>query len=189
MGLYVMSISEMDHCRRMENGSADSCLSLLDDQQNGFLENIVVKKDDKEKKDRFSLYSSSSESSIGKNSDGGLENVNDEEEVQSGFNQGKDGGFDCLQALDKALPIKGLSKFYQGKSKSYPRLAEAYVTSSIKDIEKPENMYSRKRKFLLTMEMEGWRSGVESKKFKSSCQTFSFADSEQCASLEDSTPL
>lgn len=110
MGLYVMSITEMGHCRRMENGSADSCLSVLDDQENGLLErdNMIGIKDDKEKKVGFSLYSSSSESSIGKNSDEDLENVNgeEEEEVESKFNQGKDGAFNCLQALDEALPIK-----------------------------------------------------------------------------------
>lgn len=89
----------------MENGSADSCLSVLDDQENGLLIGI---KDDKEKKVGFSLYSSSSESSIGKNSDEDLENVNgeEEEEVESKFNQGKDGAFNCLQALDEALPLK-----------------------------------------------------------------------------------
>lgn len=109
MGLCVMSITEMDHCRKMENMSADSCLSVLDDQENGLVEreSVIVIKDDKEKNVRFSLYSASSESSIGKNSDEGLENVNEEEEeeeVQSRFNQGKDGAFDCLQALDEALP-------------------------------------------------------------------------------------
>lgn len=123
-------------------------------------------------------------------------------------------------------------------SKSYPRLdeAEASASSSIKAIAKPENMYSRKRK--ISLAMEGWGSGGESKKsassllkkststvamknypkssdmrgnpyseptfsslspphysqisqtkFNSSCHTFSFADSEQCASLEASAPL
>ncbi|KAK1369378.1 hypothetical protein POM88_035470 [Heracleum sosnowskyi] len=146
-----MSITEMGHCRRMENGSADSCLSLLDDQTKGLAE--------REKSVRFSLYSSDSESSIGKNSDQGDD---DEEEVQSRFNQGKNGAFGSLNSLEEALPNrKGLSNFYDGMSKSYPRLGEASESSSIKAIAKPENCYSRKRKISLALEL--W-SGGESKR-------------------------
>ncbi|KAK4432804.1 hypothetical protein Salat_1042600 [Sesamum alatum] len=98
--------------------------------------------------DRSHSLSSSSTSSIGKNSDestgGGGE---DEEEVQSEY---KGGPLDCLDALEEGLPIKkSISKFYCGKSKSFTSLSDAASCSSIKDITKPENAYTRKRKTLL----------------------------------------
>lgn len=43
---------------------------------------------------------------------------------------------------------KGISKFYSGKSKSFTSLADA-SNSSIKEIAKPENAYTRKRKNLI----------------------------------------
>lgn len=206
MGLYVMSRKEMGHCRRMENGSADSCLSVLDDQEKGLVdrENVIVIKNDKEKINGFCLHSCSSDSSIGKNSDEGVDNVNDDDddEVQSSFNEGKDGAFGCFQTMEGALPIrKGLSNFYDGMSKSYPRLDEASASWSIKAIAKPENLYSRKRK--ISLAMGEWMSGGKhtlssfsphysrkrQTKFNSSCHTFYYGDSEQCASLEASAPL
>ncbi|XP_020549519.1 uncharacterized protein LOC105161926 isoform X3 [Sesamum indicum] len=96
--------------------------------------------------DRSRSLSSSSTSSIGKNSDesaGG----GDEEEVQSEY---KGGPLDCLDALEEGLPIKkSISKFYCGKSKSFTSLSDAATCSSVKDIAKPENAYTRKRKTLL----------------------------------------
>lgn len=44
---------------------------------------------------------------------------------------------------------RGISSFYNGKSKSFTSLTEASSSSSIKDIAKPENAYSKKRKNLL----------------------------------------
>ncbi|KAI3913480.1 hypothetical protein MKW98_003959, partial [Papaver atlanticum] len=44
---------------------------------------------------------------------------------------------------------KGISKFYCGKSKSFTSLRDATSSSSIKEIAKPENVYSKKRKNLL----------------------------------------
>ncbi|KAG9140933.1 hypothetical protein Leryth_010456, partial [Lithospermum erythrorhizon] len=44
---------------------------------------------------------------------------------------------------------RGISNFYAGKSKSYTSLSEATSCSSIKDIVKPENSLTRKRKNLL----------------------------------------
>ncbi|KAL9249468.1 OXIDATIVE STRESS 3 LIKE 1-like protein [Drosera capensis] len=97
-----------------------------------------------------SLASSASSSSIGKNSDD-LVGKEDEEdgdgEVQSSLKSSFD---EAVDALEEALPIrKGISKFYNGKSKSFATLSEASTCSSIKDITKPENAYSRKRKNLL----------------------------------------
>ncbi|KAJ0987504.1 hypothetical protein J5N97_005860 [Dioscorea zingiberensis] len=91
---------------------------------------------------------SSSSSSIGENSDdgsGGDGSLSDSEEVQSEFK----GPLNALEALEESLPIRrGISKFYCGKSKSFTSLADA-ESSSAKDIVKPDNAYSRKRKNLL----------------------------------------
>lgn len=94
---------------------------------------------------------SSSSSSIGENSDGSGgphsdgERDSGEGEVQSSFK----GPLDALEVLEEVLPIKkGVSKFYNGKSKSYTSL-EVAACSSIKDIVKPENAFTRKRKNLL----------------------------------------
>ncbi|KAK4337985.1 hypothetical protein RND71_042472 [Anisodus tanguticus] len=99
--------------------------------------------------------SSSSSSSIGRNSDdspapGGSSSDGgngDGEEVQSHF---KPGALNNLDSLEEVLPMKrGISNFYAGKSKSYTSLADAASCSSLKDMVKPENAYTRKRKNLL----------------------------------------
>ncbi|XP_059633237.1 protein OXIDATIVE STRESS 3 LIKE 1-like [Cornus florida] len=93
----------------------------------------------------------SSSSSIGRNSDSsGGEPDGDgdsgEGEVQSSYK----GSLDTMESLEEVLPIKrGISKFYCGKSKSFTSLADASTCSSIKDIAKLENAYTRKRKNLL----------------------------------------
>ncbi|WOH08986.1 hypothetical protein DCAR_0728437 [Daucus carota subsp. sativus] len=93
---------------------------------------------------------SCSSSSIGKNSDvsgGGQSDSGDGDgEVQSSFK----GPLDCLDSLEEVLPIKrGISNFYSGKSKSYTSLSDVSSCSSIKDIVKQEDAYTRKRKNLL----------------------------------------
>ncbi|XP_059283875.1 protein OXIDATIVE STRESS 3 LIKE 1-like [Lycium ferocissimum] len=96
--------------------------------------------------------SSSSSSSIGRNSDdspapAGSSSDGDGEEVESPF---KGGALDSLESLEEVLPIKrGISNFYAGKSKSYTSLADAASSPSLKDMVKPENAYTRKRKNLL----------------------------------------
>uniref|UniRef100_A0A5B7CBS5 Uncharacterized protein n=2 Tax=Davidia involucrata TaxID=16924 RepID=A0A5B7CBS5_DAVIN len=101
---------------------------------------------------------SCSSSSIGRNSDssGGSSDGNDgsgEGEVQSSYK----GPLDTMDALEEVLPIKrGMSKFYCGKSKSFTSLADASSCSSIKDIAKPENAYTRKRKNLLAYNNTLW---------------------------------
>ncbi|XP_059318433.1 protein OXIDATIVE STRESS 3 LIKE 2-like [Lycium ferocissimum] len=103
--------------------------------------------------DRTSSFSSSSSSSsIGRNSDDDDDSDadvdGDAQEVQSSFKPG--GGLDNLEALEEVLPIKrSISKFYAGKSKSFTSLADAASISSVKEIVKPEDAYSRKRKNLL----------------------------------------
>ncbi|GAB4853715.1 hypothetical protein Ancab_017908 [Ancistrocladus abbreviatus] len=93
---------------------------------------------------------SSSSSSIGRNSDssGKLSDCDDsgDHEVQSSY----EGPLDTMDSLEDVLPVKrGISRFYSGKSKSFTSLADASSISSIKELAKPENPYTRKRKNLL----------------------------------------
>ncbi|XP_057767146.1 protein OXIDATIVE STRESS 3 LIKE 1-like isoform X1 [Salvia miltiorrhiza] len=121
-----------------------------------------------EAEDASGSLSSSSSSSIGKNSDEhpGGGSGSDEEEVQSQY---KGGPLDNLDSLEEVLPVnvvsrencqllcsastgsalKSISKFYSGKSKSFTSLSDAASIPSIKEITKPENAYTRKRKNLL----------------------------------------
>lgn len=105
-----------------------------------------------EEDDRSSSFSStSSSSSIGRNSDdlpSSSDGDGDGEEAQSPF---KPGALDNLGTLEEVLPMKkSISKFYAGKSKSFTSLAEAASISSVKELVKPEDAYTRKRKNLLT---------------------------------------
>ncbi|PUZ51794.1 hypothetical protein GQ55_6G218300 [Panicum hallii var. hallii] len=102
--------------------------------------------------------SACSSSSIGRDSDECPPPGKEEEgegEVQSAFTGGGagggGGGLAGLEALEEALPIqRSISKFYNGKSKSFACLKEAIASSgSAKDITKADNAYSRKRKNLL----------------------------------------
>ncbi|KAL9230477.1 hypothetical protein vseg_005822 [Gypsophila vaccaria] len=112
---------------------------------------------------------SSSSSSIGMNSDAddndyNIKNNNnnnnnnnfndDNDEVESEFKEPCP--FDsAVDALEQALPIRrGLSNFYHGKSKSFASLSDTAQCSSIKDITKPENAYSRKRKRVLAYRLQ-----------------------------------
>lgn len=88
-------------------------------------------------------------SSIGKNSDDDddEEDDADSEVIKSPFNCSFNSNMD---ALEEALPMRrGISRFYSGKSRSFACLAETSSTSSIKNIVKPDNAYSRKRRNLL----------------------------------------
>lgn len=48
---------------------------------------------------------------------------------------------------------KGISKFYNGKSKSYTSLADAAAVTSVQQMAKPEDPYAKKRKDLLARNM------------------------------------
>ncbi|KAL3655802.1 hypothetical protein CASFOL_000198 [Castilleja foliolosa] len=90
--------------------------------------------------------SNESSSSIGKNSDLSEDLSeklgDDDEEVESKYK----GPLDAMDALEQVLPIRrGISRFYDGKSKSFASLAEISSSSSIKEIVKPNNAYTRKR--------------------------------------------
>ncbi|PKU65618.1 uncharacterized protein LOC110109132 isoform X1 [Dendrobium catenatum] len=90
-------------------------------------------------------------SSIGRNSDCSLAGGEEggEAEVQSSYK----GPLETMDALEDSLPIRrGISNFYCGKSKSFAVLSDAMAKlSSAKELGKPENPYSRKRKKLLPL--------------------------------------
>ncbi|XVF88896.1 hypothetical protein PTKIN_Ptkin19aG0087400 [Pterospermum kingtungense] len=103
-----------------------------------------------EEREEVDLGSCSS-SSIGRNSDVSGESSSDgedsaEAEVQSQLK----GPLDTMDALEDVLPMRrGISKFYNGKSKSFTSLADAVAVVSVQDFAKPDNPYNRKRKNLL----------------------------------------
>ncbi|KAM0936246.1 hypothetical protein DsansV1_C27g0201571 [Dioscorea sansibarensis] len=111
---------------------------------------------------RLEAAESSSSSSIGDNSDGSgaVETGSDGEEVQSGCS----GALEALDALEESLPIRrSISKFYNGKSKSFTSLADA-ASCSTKDFIKPETAYTRKRKNLLAYHITWNTSNSTSKR-------------------------
>ncbi|GMH13400.1 hypothetical protein Nepgr_015241 [Nepenthes gracilis] len=75
--------------------------------------------------------------------DGGGSGGGDEDEVQSALSMG---------SLEDSLPIKrrGLSNYYAGRSKSFGNLAEV---KSIKDIEKAENPFNKRRRTLIACKL------------------------------------
>ncbi|XP_010541705.1 PREDICTED: uncharacterized protein LOC104815089 [Tarenaya hassleriana] len=96
--------------------------------------------------------SSSLSSSIGRDSDEEDGGKPSPEGGYAGENEAESeyrGPLDTMDCLEEVLPIRrGISKFFNGKSKSFTSLAE--TSSSIKDIRKPENPYSRRRRNLLS---------------------------------------
>ncbi|GMN63307.1 hypothetical protein TIFTF001_032386 [Ficus carica] len=148
--------------------------------------------------------SSSSSSSIGKNSDLSVRSSSDgedceENEAQSSYK----GPLEMMEALEEVLPIRrGISKFYNGKSKSYTSLGDATSTSSIKDITKPENAYTRKRRNLMAFNhvwenknrsfpLRGNGGGISKRPISSSRSTLALAvamsSSESSSSTSTST--
>ncbi|CAH8383274.1 unnamed protein product [Eruca vesicaria subsp. sativa] len=94
--------------------------------------------------------STSASSSIGRNSDDDEEGKSSENEAESSYK----GPLDLMESLEEVLPVrKGISNYYNGKSKSFTNLAAAASaltsSSSMKDLAKPENPYSRRRRNLL----------------------------------------
>ncbi|XP_020224509.1 uncharacterized protein LOC109806498 [Cajanus cajan] len=93
---------------------------------------------------------STSSSSIGRNSDVSSERSTEEgeNEVESPFH----GPLLAMETLEEVLPIRrGISNFYNGKSKSFTTLADAVSSPSVKDIAKPENAYARRRRNLMAL--------------------------------------
>ncbi|EOY30257.1 hypothetical protein QQP08_024894 [Theobroma cacao] len=103
--------------------------------------------DEREEEDSRSCSSSS----IGRNSDVSDGSSSDGEDSTEAEAQSElKGPLDTMDALEEVLPVRrGISKFYNGKSKSFTSLADAAAASSIKDFAKPDNPYNKKRKNLL----------------------------------------
>ncbi|KAG4931468.1 hypothetical protein GLYMA_17G226500v4 [Glycine max] len=94
--------------------------------------------------------STSTSSSIGRNSDVSSERSMEEgeNEVESAYH----GPLHAMETLEEVLPIRrGISNFYNGKSKSFTTLADAVSSPSVKDIAKPENAYTRRRRNLMAL--------------------------------------
>lgn len=108
-------------------------------------------KEEADESNTCSSASTSSSSSIGRNSDQSArssdgEDSGENDEVQSSYK----GPLDMMDSLEEVLPVrKGISKFYSGKSKSFTSLADASSVNSMKEIAKPENAYSKKRRNLM----------------------------------------
>ncbi|KAJ0261300.1 hypothetical protein HA466_0044490 [Hirschfeldia incana] len=92
--------------------------------------------------------SSPSNSSIGRDSD-----EDDDGEDNEAESSPYKGPLDLMEALEEVLPVrKGISNYYNGKSKSFTNLAEdaaSASSSSMIDLAKPENPYTRRRRNLL----------------------------------------
>ncbi|GAV80709.1 hypothetical protein CFOL_v3_24169 [Cephalotus follicularis] len=111
-------------------------------------EEPVAEREEEEEEECASTTTSSS--SIGRNSDDDdVERSGSDgegNEVQSSYKR----PLETMEALEEVLPIRrGISKFYCGKSKSFASLTDASSSTSIKDVGKPENAYTRRRRNLL----------------------------------------
>ncbi|XP_022131782.1 uncharacterized protein LOC111004861 [Momordica charantia] len=94
--------------------------------------------------------SSSSSSSIGENSGLSVKSSDNDDDGENNEAESSYKGPLGMESLEEVLPMRrGISNFYNGKSKSFTSLAEASSAATIKDIAKPENAYSRKRRNLL----------------------------------------
>ncbi|CAI8599485.1 unnamed protein product [Vicia faba] len=154
-----------------------------------------------ESEDDDDQCSSSSTSSIGKDSDvPKCGDIDDENEAQSAYKY--DEPFYMMDSLEH-LPIrKGISKFYDGKSKSFMSLANAVSAPSVKDIAKPENAYTRRRRNLMAFNhvweknrnflLRSNNGGICKRTLSLNRSTVALAsamncDSSSCCSSEEST--
>lgn len=85
---------------------------------------------------------------------------------------------------------RGISKFYKGKSKSFTSLPET-ASLPVKELTKPENLYSRRRRNLLSHRICS-RGGISKKHVKSvltvAVTTMSQREGDSSYSGDDSTP-
>lgn len=80
-------------------------------------------------------------------------------EVQSNFKR----GLGSLSSLEDSLPIKrGLSNHFTGKSKSFASLSEVEVAGTVKDLEKQENPFNKRRRVLIASKWNSKRSSFYS---------------------------
>ncbi|XVF89467.1 hypothetical protein PTKIN_Ptkin19aG0132700 [Pterospermum kingtungense] len=105
--------------------------------------------------------SSESSSSIG---DLGDSDDDQEDEVSS---SGGTLRLPSLACLEESLPIKrGLSNHYAGKSKSFVNLSD--VISSVKDLQKTENPFNKRRRVLIANKLKWSRKSSSSSSSSSS---------------------
>ncbi|CAH2072219.1 unnamed protein product [Thlaspi arvense] len=154
------------------------------DRVESYLFNFSSDHLDQSSSETFSSPSSSASSSIGRNSDDDGKSSEDggddagDSEAESPYK----GPLDLMESLEEVLPVrKGISNYYNGKSKSFTNLAEEAATaltssSSMKDLAKPENPYSRRRRNLLCHQI--WenskttpRGGISKKHIMSSSRS------------------
>ncbi|KAL2517448.1 hypothetical protein Adt_13695 [Abeliophyllum distichum] len=85
-----------------------------------------------------------SSSSIGKPSD---DDDGGENEVQSEISNG---ALNSIASLEDSLPMKrGLSMFYNGKSKSFVNLSGQESKLEMKELEKPDHIVNKKRRLIV----------------------------------------
>ncbi|KAJ6434763.1 hypothetical protein OIU84_000073 [Salix udensis] len=95
---------------------------------------------------------SDSSSSIGAPDDSDEDDDDDEEVDEEGgvVSSKKNNVLGSLNSLEDALPIKrGLSNHFSGKSKSFTNLSEVNTVNSVKELEKPENSFNKRRRVLM----------------------------------------
>ncbi|XWS72265.1 hypothetical protein CRYUN_Cryun02cG0025200 [Craigia yunnanensis] len=127
---------------------AAKCISVYDSpEEKSEDRRRLFSAEEREEDDLGSCSSSSIERNTDVSGESSLDNEDSTEtEVQSELK----GPLDTMDALEEVLPMRrGMSKFYNGKSKSFTSLADAAAASSVKDFAKPDNPYNRKRKNLL----------------------------------------
>ncbi|OIW03134.1 hypothetical protein TanjilG_11771 [Lupinus angustifolius] len=126
-------------------------------------DDVVVKKVLEEEEQ----CSTSSFSSIGKNSEEvSMGEDSEENEVESCYKY--NGSLNAMETLEEVLPIRrSISNFYNGKSKSFTSLADAALSTQVRDIAKPENAYTRRRRNLMAFN-HGWDKNRNSFPFRSS---------------------
>lgn len=140
-------------------GDVDS--AIRNEVGSGFEIREPVKAPEEEEEDEESCESSSS---IGAPDDS--EEDDDDEnddvsskEVQSNFKR----GLGSLSSLEDTLPIKrGLSNHFTGKSKSFANLSEVEVVGTVKDLEKQENPFNKRRRVLIASKWNTKRSSFYS---------------------------
>ncbi|OMO86115.1 hypothetical protein CCACVL1_09779 [Corchorus capsularis] len=129
--------------RPQEKISSSSCLFLKED------DDVVGGADDPTGDGSGSDPGSPELSSDSSSSIGVPDDSTDEEEDEDGVvSSGPSLGLASLSSIEDSLPIKrGLSNHYTGKSKSFASLSDiSSSVSSVKDLQKPENPFNKRRR-------------------------------------------
>lgn len=140
---FVIPSSQDNH-----HASASSCIFFNeddDDDDDGGRGSLIS---NRIRPDKSLDDSSDSSSSIGAPDDSEEEEQEGEEEVDSAVS--RKGALVSLDSLEDSLPIKrGLSNHFSGKSKSFANLSEMSCVNRVKDLEKPENPFNKRRRLIM----------------------------------------